>query len=67
MRRRRLALIPAVVLLLIGLVWTLQGIGILKGSFMTGARFWEGIGLVCIVAAVGIGWFALAGGRRRAA
>ncbi len=39
-----------VVLVLIGLVWTLQGAGILPGSFMTGDRLWLVIGLACVAA-----------------
>ena len=50
------ALVPAlgVVLVLVGLVWTLQGAGILPGSFMTGDRLWLVIGLVCLVAGVAL-------------
>lgn len=31
--------------LLTGLVWTLQGAGVLPGSFMTGSRFWLAVGI----------------------
>jgi hypothetical protein len=41
-----------VVLALIGAVWTLQGAGLLGGSFMTGSRLWLVIGLVALVAGV---------------
>ncbi len=34
------------VCLLVGLVWTLQGAGILPGSFMTGSRVWLAIGII---------------------
>jgi hypothetical protein len=42
----------AVVLGLIaaGAVWTFQGYGTLKGSFMTGSRMWFWIGIGCLVA-----------------
>lgn len=40
----------AVLLVLVGSVWSLQGAGILPGSFMTGDRLWLVIGLVCVVA-----------------
>lgn len=43
-----------VVLVLLGLLWTLQGAGILPGSFMTGDRLWLVIGLVCVVAGVAL-------------
>jgi hypothetical protein len=34
----------------VGVVWILQGAGVLPGSFMTGQRLWLGIGLVVGVA-----------------
>jgi hypothetical protein len=40
----------AIVLVLVGLVWFFQGIGVLEGSFMTGEALWAVIGVVCIVA-----------------
>ena len=38
-----------VLLLLIGGVWTLQGIGILLGSFMSSQPFWAIVGVVVLV------------------
>jgi hypothetical protein len=38
--------------LLVGLVWTLQGAGVLPGSFMTGSRFWLAIGIILDIAGV---------------
>lgn len=48
------------VLALTGVVWTLQGLGFVGGSFMTGATIWAVIGPVTtvvglIVAAAGCG------------
>jgi hypothetical protein len=40
------------VLSLIGLIWTLQGLGLIPGSFMTGNRTWLAIGLVCLAAGI---------------
>ena len=40
----------AIVLVLVGLVWFFQGIGVIEGSFMTGEALWAVIGVVCIVA-----------------
>ena len=49
------------VLFLVGLVWTLQGLDIVKGSFMSGAKLWLAIGLL-----IGVGGlFALNSGIRR--
>jgi hypothetical protein len=41
-------------LLLLGLVWVGQGLGYIKGSFMTGELLWFWIGLACGVAGVGL-------------
>jgi len=38
--------------LLVGLVWTLQGAGVLPGSFMTGSRVWLAFGIILDVAGV---------------
>jgi hypothetical protein len=42
------AIVLAVIMLLVGAVWIGQGLGYIKGSFMTGDMrwFWVGIGLV---------------------
>ena len=36
-------------LVLVGVVWILQGINVLPGSFMTGQTKWAVIGAVCLV------------------
>jgi len=41
--------IVGVLLVLIGLVWLGQGVGLIQGSFMTGQAQWALIGLVCLV------------------
>ncbi len=38
-----------VLLLLVGVVWFVQGIGVLHGSFMTGAPFWAVMGVLCVI------------------
>jgi hypothetical protein len=43
-----------VLLLLIGAVWIGQGLGYIKGSFMTGAMMWFWIGLACVVVGAGL-------------
>jgi len=35
---------------LVGVVWFLQGIGVLPGSFMTGQAFWAVMGVICFIA-----------------
>lgn len=46
---RTVVLVIGILAVLIGLVWTGQGAGLIGGSFMTGSRTWLGIGLVCLV------------------
>jgi hypothetical protein len=38
-----------VLLLLLGLVWIGQGLGFIKGSFMTGEMLWFWVGAACAV------------------
>jgi hypothetical protein len=47
---RWIAVVLGIGLLAVGAVFTFQGYGTLKGSFMTGSRMWLGIGIACIVA-----------------
>jgi len=47
----------ALIVLAIGLLWSLQGIGLVPGSFMTGQSQWLYIGLVTmLVGLLGLGW-----------
>ena len=46
---RWIAVVLGVGLIVAGAVWTVQGYGTLKGSFMTGSRMWLWIGIACIV------------------
>lgn len=43
-----------VVAVLLGLLFTLQGIGLVGGSFMTGERLWVFIGIVLVVIGIGV-------------
>mgnify|MGYP006990012381 CR=1 FL=1 len=52
---KRILNIVALVLAAIGLLWILQGLGYVGGSFMTGQTRWFKIGLVTLV--VGLGLF----------
>ncbi|MGH7911940.1 MAG: hypothetical protein ACREQM_05855 [Candidatus Dormibacteraceae bacterium] len=60
---RRLLFLPALVLVVVGLVFTLQGVGVLPGSFMTGERQWAAIGIVLIVIGLILAWLGSAGRR----
>jgi hypothetical protein len=44
----------AVVLFLPGAVFTGQGLGYIPGSFMTGSAFWAVVGILLLLAAVGM-------------
>lgn len=39
----------AVVLLVVGVIWFFQGVGVIHGSFMTGEALWAVIGALCVV------------------
>ncbi len=54
-------IVLGVLLALAGVVWTLQGLGLVGGSFMTGASIWAVIGPVTALAGVAVA----ATGRRR--
>jgi len=46
--------IVGILLALVGLVWFLQGIGVLQGSVMSNTSQWTVIGLVVVVIAAGL-------------
>ncbi|WP_167524578.1 MULTISPECIES: hypothetical protein [unclassified Mesorhizobium] len=47
----------ALIVLGIGMLWSLQGLGLVQGSFMTGRSEWLYIGLVTmLVGLLGLGW-----------
>jgi hypothetical protein len=60
------AIVIAVLMLLTGAVWIGQGLGYIKGSFMTGDMHWFWIGVAVVVAAVVLGSAALFYRPRRA-
>ncbi|HJS29030.1 MAG TPA: hypothetical protein VJ768_05385 [Anaerolineales bacterium] len=57
-----LLIILAIMFLLVGIVWLLQGVDILPGSFMSGQIQWAYAGVVSLLIAAALFWFAL---RRR--
>lgn len=59
---RPVLVIVGLVIALLGLLFTLQGVGIVKGSAMTGTTLWTVIGPVIIVVGLAI---AAIGVRRR--
>jgi hypothetical protein len=59
-----LFLLLGVLLVLVGGVWTLQGLGVLGGSGMSGSTFWAVVGVLVILVGLGVLWRGLR--RRRA-
>ena len=53
MKRRTFSIVGAIIAL-IGLVWSLQGAGILPGSVMSGSQFWEIAGALTCIAGIAI-------------
>jgi hypothetical protein len=51
---RSARLVVGLLLVLIGAVWTLQGFGVVGGSFMTGSTLWLVIGLVLVAAGIAV-------------
>lgn len=47
----------AVLLMLVGAIWILQGVNILPGSFMTGDPQWAINGAITAVIGAGLFWF----------
>ena len=63
MRKIGLTVLGALIALA-GAVWTLQGLGYLGGSFMSGATLWAVIGPIVLLAGLAIIYLALRGRRR---
>lgn len=42
----------AALMLLLGGIWVGQGLGVIRGSFMTGSPFWGTVGVLVIAGAV---------------
>jgi hypothetical protein len=53
----------SVVLVLLGATWTLQGVGVIKGSVMTGVTLWAVIGPILILAGLATAIFGVRGRR----
>jgi hypothetical protein len=46
---RLVAVVSGLVLVAVGIVWILQGLDLLKGSFMTGRSFWAWMGALAVL------------------
>ncbi|KAA9135797.1 hypothetical protein [Microbacterium caowuchunii] len=58
-------LIAGVVLGMVGLVWTLQGLDVLGGSVMSGSSLWAVVGPIVLLGGIVLIGMALARRRRR--
>jgi uncharacterized membrane protein len=56
-------LVPGVILSAVGLVWTLQGLNVLRGSVMSGSSLWATMGPIVLL--LGLVLIAIAIARRR--
>ena len=56
---KKALLLAGALLVLTGVVWILQGINVLPGSFMTGQIRWAYAGIVAAVIGGGVLWIAL--------
>lgn len=52
MKKPLALLVVGIVLLAVGVVWVLQGLGTLAGSFMSGQKLWFAIGLLVALAGI---------------
>lgn len=63
---RRLLFLPALILVVIGIIFALQGANVLRGSsLMSGRPLWEVVGIIFIIVGLILGWLGAARGRRR--
>lgn len=60
-----LAIACGILLLAIGAIWTLQGLGYLKGSSMTGSSFWAIAGPLVAAGGASLLYVAIRGPRKR--
>ena len=51
---RPVRVIVGVLLLVVGAVWTLQGLGVIGGSAMSGVTLWAVVGPIVAVAGLGL-------------
>jgi uncharacterized membrane protein HdeD (DUF308 family) len=58
-------LVAGVVLAVVGLVWTLQGLDVLRGSVMSGSSLWAVVGPIVLLGGIVLIGMAIARRRRR--
>lgn len=61
--KKPLWVIAGVVLVLMGLVWTLQGFGVIEGSAMSGSTLWSIVGPFVVLIGATLTWMGFTGRR----
>lgn len=56
--------VAGVVLVLLGLLWTLQGLDVIEGSSMSGTTTWSVIGPIVLLVGALLTWVGIHGRRR---
>jgi uncharacterized membrane protein YeaQ/YmgE (transglycosylase-associated protein family) len=49
--------VVSALLAVVGVIWFFQGIGVIKGSFMSNQIIWSIIGAIVLVIAAGLFWY----------
>lgn len=65
MKHTWLYVVIGVIMIAIGLVWTLQGLNVLRGSVMSGSALWGTIGPIVLIVGAALIVVALVMRRRR--
>ncbi|MFH8252394.1 hypothetical protein ACH3VR_18655 [Microbacterium sp. B2969] len=65
MKRSWPFVVPGVILVLVGLVWFLQGIDVLGGSAMSGSSLWATVGPIVLLVGVALIVMGIVFARRR--
>jgi hypothetical protein len=63
-RRSTLIRLIGVILVLLGILWTLQGSGVLGGSSMSGVRGWLVAGVIALIVGIALLWWTVTAARR---
>jgi hypothetical protein len=66
-RRTTLVRLIGAILLLLGVLWILQGSGVLGGSSMSGVRGWLVAGVISLVVGIALLWWTVTAARRSGA
>ncbi len=57
MATKAISFVVAGLMAIVGIIWIGQGLNFIPGSFMTGQIIWTFIGIVVLLAAIGLFWY----------